>query len=61
VNTAVKLQAAEKGGYAAYVPSLHGGISEVDTFEEAVGNIKKLWSFILEKMIEMLFGLIGGS
>ena len=39
---------AEEGGYIAYVPSLHGGISEVDTFEEAGGNIREA--------VELYFG-----
>ena len=32
---------AEEGGFTVYVPSLPGCISEGDTFEEAVENIKE--------------------
>lgn len=32
---------AEEGGYTAYVPSLPGCISEGDTYEEALKNIKE--------------------
>ena len=32
---------AEEGGFTVYVPLLPGCISEGDTFEEAVANIKE--------------------
>ena len=37
----VIFEPAEEGGYAAYVPSLPGCISEGDTYEEALRNIKE--------------------
>ncbi|MFQ5464644.1 MAG: type II toxin-antitoxin system HicB family antitoxin [Thermodesulfobacteriota bacterium] len=37
----VVLEKQEEGGYTAYVPSLPGCISEGDTKEEALGNIKE--------------------
>jgi predicted RNase H-like HicB family nuclease len=36
----VILEPCEEGGYTVYVPSLPGCISEGDTFEEAIENIK---------------------
>ncbi len=39
---------AEEGGFTVYVPSLPGCISEGDTFEEAVENIKEAVGLYLE-------------
>ena len=37
----VVLEDSEEGGYTAYVPSLPGCISECDTREEALANIRE--------------------
>ncbi len=37
----VVLEEQEEGGYTAYVPSLKGCISEGDSKEEAIKNIKE--------------------
>jgi len=37
----VIFEPAEEGGYTVYVPSLHGCISEGDTYDEALENIKE--------------------
>jgi len=37
----VVLEKQEEGGFTAYVPSLPGCVSEGDTREEALGNIKE--------------------
>jgi len=37
----IVLEPSEDGGYTAYVPSLPGCISEGDTREEALTNIKE--------------------
>ena len=37
----VVLEPAEEGGYTIYVPSLPGCISEGETVEEALANIKE--------------------
>jgi len=42
----------EKGGYTVYIPALPGCISEGDTFEEALKNIKEAASLYLEVMGE---------
>jgi predicted RNase H-like HicB family nuclease len=39
-------------GFTAIVPSLLGCISEGDTFEEAVANIKEAMELYIEDMIE---------
>ena len=44
----VILEPSEKGGYTVYVPSLPGCISEGDTKEEALANIKEAIVLYLE-------------
>jgi predicted RNase H-like HicB family nuclease len=39
LNVVLELQ--EEGGYTVYVPSLPGCISQGETYEEAVANIKE--------------------
>jgi predicted RNase H-like HicB family nuclease len=42
----------EAGGYTVEVPSLPGCISEGDTLEEALANIKEAIELHIESMIE---------
>ena len=42
------LEPSEEGGYTVYVPSLPGCISEGDTREEALTNIKEAIELYLE-------------
>ncbi len=44
----VVLKPSEKGGYTVYVPSLPGCISEGDTKEEALENIREAIDLYLE-------------
>ena len=44
----VVLESAEEGGFTVYVPSLPGCISEGDTKEEALKNIKEAIELYLE-------------
>ena len=44
----VVLEPSEEGGYTVYVPALPGCISEGDTKEEALANIKEAIKFYLE-------------
>jgi predicted RNase H-like HicB family nuclease len=44
----VILEPSEEGGYTIYVPSLPGCISEGDTKEEALANIKEAIELYLE-------------
>ena len=44
----VILEPAEEGGYTAYVPSLPGCISQGDTKQEALANIREAIELYLE-------------
>ncbi len=44
----VVLVPAEEGGYTVYIPALPGCISEGDTREEALENIKEAFALYLE-------------
>lgn len=44
----VVLEPDEEGGYTIYVPSLPGCISEGDTIEDALANIKEAIELYLE-------------
>ncbi len=44
----IVLEPQEEGGFTAYVPSLHGCISQGDTKEEAIKNIKEAIELYLE-------------
>ncbi len=46
------LEASEDGGYTVYVPSLPGCVSEGDTKEEALANIKEAIELYLESIRE---------
>jgi predicted RNase H-like HicB family nuclease len=50
----VVLEPAEEGGYTVYVPSLPGCISEGDTKEEALKNIKEAIELYLEPKEESI-------
>lgn len=51
----VVLVPAEEGGYTVYVPALPGCISEGDTREEAIENIKEALALYLEPVEDDLF------
>jgi len=44
----VILEPSDEGGYTAYVPSLPGCISEGDTVEDALKNIREAINLYLE-------------
>ena len=44
----VVLESSEEGGYTVYVPSLPGCISEGDTREEALANVREAIELYLE-------------
>jgi predicted RNase H-like HicB family nuclease len=48
----------ETGGYTVTIPSLPGCISEGDTFEEALKNIKEAANLYLEVMKKKKEGII---
>ncbi len=51
----VVLVPAEEGGYTVYVPALPGCISEGDSREEALENIKEALALYLEPVEDDLF------
>ena len=48
MNLKIVLEPSSEGGYTVYVPSLPGCISEGDTREEALKNIKEAIELYLE-------------
>lgn len=44
----IVLEPSEEGGYTVYVPSLPGCVSEGDTKEEALANIREAIELYLE-------------
>ena len=48
----VILEPQEEGGYTVTVPSLPGCISEGDTYDEAVANIREAIALYLESLQE---------
>ncbi|MGH7802337.1 MAG: type II toxin-antitoxin system HicB family antitoxin [Thermodesulfobacteriota bacterium] len=51
----VILEPAEEGGYTIYVPSLPGCISEGETEDEALANIKEAIELYLEPIEDEMF------
>lgn len=45
----VVLEPSEEGGFTVYVPSLPGCVSEGDTFEETLANIREAIELYLEE------------
>ena len=48
MKVTVILEPSDEGGYTSYVPSLPGCISEGDTREEALANIREAIELYLE-------------
>jgi predicted RNase H-like HicB family nuclease len=48
MNLKVMLEPSDEGGYTAYVPALPGCISEGDTRDEALANIREAIELYLE-------------
>ena len=55
----IVLEPQEEGGFTAYVPSLPGCISEGETKEEAIKNIKEAIELYLEADINELVEFTG--
>ena len=54
MDITIVLEPAEEGGFTAYVPSLPGCISEGDTKDEAIANIKEAIELYLEADVNEL-------
>lgn len=52
----VVIEAQEEGGYTVYVPSLPGCISQGETTEEALNNIKEATELYLEPDDDEMMG-----
>jgi predicted RNase H-like HicB family nuclease len=55
LNIKVVLEPSKDGGYTVYTPSLPGCISEGETEEEALTNIKEAIELYLEPVDDELF------
>jgi predicted RNase H-like HicB family nuclease len=55
LNIKVVLEPSEDGGFTVYTPSLPGCISEGETEEEALTNIKEAIELYLEPVDDELF------
>lgn len=54
MNLKVVLESSEDGGFTVYVPSLPGCISEGETREEALSNIREAIELYLESVEDEL-------
>ena len=59
MNLKVVLEPSEDGGFTVFVPSLPGCISEGETREEALANIKEAIELYLEPVEDDLAGKEG--
>ncbi len=55
----VVLESQKEGGYTVFVPSLHGCISQGESKEEAINNIKEAIELYLEPDTNELVEYIG--
>lgn len=55
MNLKVVLEQCEEGGFTIYAPSLPGCISEGETREEALSNLKEAIELYLEPLDDELF------
>ncbi len=55
----IVLEPSDEGGYTAYVPSLPGCISEGDSTDEALANIREAIELYLEPVDDDLAGKEG--
>lgn len=57
----VVLEPSEEGGYTAFVPSLPGCISEGDTADEALSNVREAIELYLEPLDDDLAPVEGSE
>ena len=55
----IVLEPSDEGGYTAYVPTLPGCISEGDTTDEALANVREAVELYLEPVDDDLAGKEG--
>jgi predicted RNase H-like HicB family nuclease len=56
VNLKIILEPSDEGGYTAYAPTLPGCVSEGDTREDALANIREAIELYLEPVEDDLAG-----
>jgi len=61
VNLKIILEPSDDGGFTAYVPTLPGCISEGDTRDEALRNIREAIELYLESVEDDLVGKEGAE
>lgn len=61
VKLKVVLEPSDEGGFTAYVPTLPGCISEGDTRDEALSNIREAIELYLEPVEDDLAGKEGAE
>ncbi len=59
MNVRVVLELSDEGGYTAFVPSLPGCISEGETKDEALANIREAIELYLESVEDDLYAIPG--
>ncbi|MBN1646760.1 MAG: type II toxin-antitoxin system HicB family antitoxin [Spirochaetales bacterium] len=47
------IESCEEGGFSAYIPSLPGCVSEGETYEECLSNIKEAMELYIETAQEL--------
>jgi len=55
----IVLEPSDEGGYTAYVPALPGCISEGDSVEEAMANVREAIELYLEPVDDDLVSVAG--
>jgi predicted RNase H-like HicB family nuclease len=61
MNLRIVLEPSDEGGYSADVPALPGCISEGDTVEEAMANVREAITLYLEPLDDDLAGVEGSE
>jgi len=61
VNLKIVLEPSDEGGFTAYVPALPGCISEGDTRDEALKNIREAIELYLEPVDDDLIAKDGAE
>ncbi len=57
MNSKVVIESSEEGGFTVYVPSLPGCVSEGETEQEAMQNIREAIELYLEPVDDDLAGI----
>jgi len=61
VKYTVILEKGQKSGYVAYMPALRGCVSQGETREEALKNLKEAMQLYVEALLEDGLSRLGGG